>query len=128
MFYILKNIFSNYGLYLGAPSFVGRSKKKVFEYIKDRVRKKLNGWNTKKLSRVGKEILLKMVAQAVLTFVMSILLLPLGVCHDIEKVLNSFWWGSKKNGGLGISRLIWDRLCIPKMGGGLVSGNCMILI
>ena len=28
---------SDHGLYLGTPSFVGRSKKKVFEYIKDRV-------------------------------------------------------------------------------------------
>ena len=110
---------SDHGLYLGTPSFVGRNKKKVFEYIKDRVWKKLNGWNTKKLSRAGKEILLKTVAQAVLTFVMSVLLLPLGVCHDIEKVLNSFWWGSKKTGGRGISWLRWDRLCIPKMGGGL---------
>ena len=34
---------SDHGLYLGTPSFVGRSKKKVFEYIKDRVWKKLNG-------------------------------------------------------------------------------------
>ena len=60
---------SDHGLYLGTPSFVGRSKKKVFEYIKDRVWKKLNGWNTKKLSRAGKEILLKTVAQAIPTFV-----------------------------------------------------------
>ena len=50
---------------------------------------------------------------------MSVLLLPLGVCYDIEKVLNSFWWGSKKNGGQGISWLRWDRLCIPNIGGGL---------
>ena len=41
------------------------------------------------------------------------------MCHDIEKVLNSFWWGSKKNGGQGISWLRWDHLCIPKIGGGL---------
>ena len=59
---------------------------------------------------------------------MSVILLPLGVCHDIENVLNSFWWGSKKNGGRGIGSLRWDRLCIPKMGGGLGFGNCMILI
>ena len=79
----------------------------------------MNGWNTKKLSRAGKEILLKTVAQVVPTFVMYVLLSPLGVCHDIEKVLNSFWWGSKKNGGRGISWLRWDCLCIPKMGSGL---------
>ena len=53
---------SDHGLYLGTPSFIGRSNKKVFEHIKDRVWKKLNGWNTKKLSRAGKEILLKTVA------------------------------------------------------------------
>ena len=50
---------------------------------------------------------------------MSVLLLSLGLCHDIEEVLNSLWWGSKKNGGRGISWLMWDRLYIPKMGGRL---------
>ena len=52
---------SDHGLYLGTLSFVGRNKKKLFEYIKDKVWKKLNGWNTKKLSRASKEIILKKV-------------------------------------------------------------------
>ena len=45
---------------------------------------------------------------------MSVLLLPRGVCHDIELMLNSFWWGGKPNGGRGIHWARWDKLCAPK--------------
>ena len=48
---------------------------------------------------------------------MFVLLLPQGVCHDIEVMLNSFWWGGKSNGGRGINWATWDRLCVPKSGG-----------
>ena len=82
---------------------LGRSKRKAFDYLKDCVWKRINNWNTKKLSKAGKEILIKIVAQALPNYVMSVLLLPRGMCHDIEVMLNSFWWGGKSNGGRGIN-------------------------
>ena len=48
--------------YLGLPSLVGRQKKASFNYIKERVWRKLQGWETKLLSQVGREILIKAVA------------------------------------------------------------------
>ena len=56
------NSTTNYGAYLGLPSFVGRRKKDVFNFIRDKVWKRLQGWNKRMLSRAGKEILLKTVA------------------------------------------------------------------
>lgn len=52
----------NTGHYLGLPSLVGRSKRDIFSYIKDRLWKKLQGWKNQKLSKVGKEILIKTAA------------------------------------------------------------------
>ena len=39
-----------YEKYLGLPSLVGRNKKASFNYIKERVWKKLQGWKEKLLS------------------------------------------------------------------------------
>ena len=57
--------------YLGLPSLIGRSKKQVFNEIKERVGKKLSGWKEKLLSIGGREILIKAVAQALPTYTMG---------------------------------------------------------
>ncbi|GAU47653.1 hypothetical protein TSUD_27780 [Trifolium subterraneum] len=46
--------------YLGLPSMVGRSKKAIFGFIKDRVWRKINSWSSKCLSKVGREVLIKL--------------------------------------------------------------------
>ena len=50
-----------YEKYLGLPAVVGRNKKAILNYIKDRVWGKLQGWKEKLLSQAGKEVLLKAV-------------------------------------------------------------------
>ncbi|KAH9704682.1 reverse transcriptase domain-containing protein [Citrus sinensis] len=110
---------ADYGTYLGLPSSIGRSKSAVFRYIKNRVWKRLQGWSQKLLSRAGKEILLKTVVQAMPNYAMSMYLLPLELCRDIEKMMNSFWWGSKGTSTKGIIWMRWERLCKPKTHGGL---------
>ena len=57
--------------YLGLPTLIGRAKYKTFSYLKDRVWKKLQGWKGILLSRTGKEILIKVVAQSIPTYTMS---------------------------------------------------------
>ena len=107
------------GTYLGIPSLVGRGRKKTLEFVKDKVLHRLHSWNTKKLSRTGKEVLLKTIAQVLPNCTMSVFLIPSGVCQELEKMLNSFWWGSKLTGRRGINWRRWERLCKPKIVGGL---------
>jgi hypothetical protein len=71
------------GNYLGLPSMVGRKKKSVFAYIKDRVWKRINSWKGKALSRAGKEVMIKSVLQAIPSYVMSVYLLPDSTIKDI---------------------------------------------
>ena len=62
-----------YEQYLGFPSLVGHAKKKSFRIIKERIWKKLKRWKEKLLSKVGCEILIKTVIQAIPTYTMSFL-------------------------------------------------------
>lgn len=45
--------------YLGLPSLIGRSKKSVFNFVKERGWQRTQGWINKMLSRGGKAVLLK---------------------------------------------------------------------
>ena len=47
-----------YEKYLGLPSLVGKNKKVSFNYIKERVWKKIQGWKEKLLSQASREILI----------------------------------------------------------------------
>lgn len=78
------------GKYLGLPSFVGHSKKSVFCVVKDKVSKRLQGWRSKSLSRAGKSMLIKNVAQSIPSYCMSSFLLLKSFCQDRERMLNKY--------------------------------------
>lgn len=44
------------GKYLGLPSLVGKARKKVFQFLKDRMWSKIQGWSAKCLSKAGKAV------------------------------------------------------------------------
>jgi hypothetical protein len=90
------------GKYLGLPSMVGRSKKATFNFIKDRVWRKINSWSSKSLSKAGREVLIKSVLQAIPSYVMSIFLIPSTIIDAIEKMMNTFWWGHSGANNKGI--------------------------
>ena len=99
--------------YLGLPTLVGRSKYHSFSYLKDRLCKKLQGWKGMLLSRAGKEIFIKAVAQSIPTYTMGVLQLPVKLCDDLDALCAKFWWGQ-----VGNERKIhwrrWDRLALIK--------------
>ena len=89
-------------LYLGLPSTMGRNKSALLGYLKDKVQKRLMSWEGKLLSRAGKEILVKTVAQSLPTYAMNVFLLPLEITRDIERHMNKFWWQSSPGTQKGI--------------------------
>ncbi|KAK9195743.1 hypothetical protein WN943_003868 [Citrus x changshan-huyou] len=113
------NSTANHGAYLGLPSAIGRKKKEVFKYIRDKLWQRLQGWSTRMLLRAGKEILLKTVALALPNYAMSIYLLPKELCRELEGLMNSFWWRNNHSSGKGINWVKWEYLCNPKGCGGL---------
>lgn len=67
--------------------------KEIISIIKERIWKKLKGWKEKLLSQVGREILVKVVVQAIPTYTMSCFKLPKWLIEEIEVLIRKFWWG-----------------------------------
>lgn len=79
-----------YENYLGLPSLVGRRKQNTFNDIKEKLGKKLARWKEKLLSKVGKEILIKAVAQAIPTYTMSCFKIPNSLCEKLTGMIKNF--------------------------------------
>lgn len=73
------------GKYLGLPSIVGRNKKAVFNFIKDRVWKRINSWEGRTLSKASREVLVNSVLQSIPACRMSMFLIPPSLADEIEK-------------------------------------------
>lgn len=83
-----------------------------------RVHAKLEGWKENLISKGGKEILLKIVVQAIPQYAMSIFRLPMSLCKSIEKKIARFWWQNDRSKS-GIHWQNWEVLKQRKDVGGL---------
>lgn len=100
--------------YLGMPSLVERQNKVVFSYLKDRLWQKFHKWKHKPISKAGKEVLIKAVAQSIPTFIMSVFLLLVSLIEELERMMNSFYCGSKKTGRGSLNWVSLEMLCSGK--------------
>ena len=70
------------------------------------------------LSKAGKEILIKAVAQSIPTYTMSVFQLPSKLCDELDSMCAKFWWGQ-----VGNERKIhwkrWEKLTLSKREGGM---------
>ena len=80
--------------------------------------RKILGWKGKLLSCVGREILIKAVAQATPTYTMSCFKLPDSLCKELNSMMGNFWWGQKDKERK-MAWVTWEKLCTPKEEGGM---------
>ena len=97
---------------------MGRGKRAMFFEIKERVAKRLQGWKEKFLSKAGREVLIKAIAQVIPTYSMNCFLLPKSWCSDVDGLIAKYWWGQTKNERK-IHWVKWDKLRRRKFEGGL---------
>ncbi|XP_074351404.1 putative mitochondrial protein AtMg00310 [Apium graveolens] len=71
------------------------------------------------MSRSGKELLVKSVAQTLPAYAMNVFLLPNKINNDIEKALTKFWWNSNPNQKSKINWMSWTRMEKHKSAGGM---------
>lgn len=72
----------------------------------------------KLLSKAGKDILIKAVAQAIPTFAMSCFDLTRTLCDEISKMICRYFWAQQEQ-EYKIHWLSWELLCSRKEKGGL---------
>lgn len=78
----------------------------------------LQGWEGKLLSQSGKEVLIKSVIQAIPTYAMGCIKLPIGLCNEIEVLIRRFWWGQRGD-RYKIHWLKWKDMTKSKLDGGM---------
>jgi hypothetical protein len=104
--------------YLGLPVSVGKSRKKAFDYIKKKIWSRIQGWQEKLLSKAGKEILIKAVAQSIPTYAMSCFDPTKELCDELNAIIGKYWW-SQQDKLNKIHWLSWGKLTRSKKKGGL---------
>lgn len=101
--------------YLGLPAEMGKSKREVFGWLRDKMWSKMQGFGEKHLSKAGKEIMIKSVLQSIPTYVMGCFKLPEYLLHELEVIISKFWWGAGNRDR--IHWVNWDFLCESKRDG-----------
>jgi len=99
--------------YLGLPVFIGKSRRKAFEFLKDRIWKRMQGWKEKMLSNAGKEILIKAIAQAIPTYAMGCFEITKDLCDQISAMICRYWWSSQEKEKK-LHWIRWEKLMRPK--------------
>ncbi|CAN0887145.1 Uncharacterized mitochondrial protein AtMg00310 [Linum grandiflorum] len=71
------------------------------------------------LSKVSKEVLIKAVLHVISTYCMICFLRPATLTMELDRLFNSFWWGTKTTRGKGVVWVRWECLCKKKDHGGI---------
>jgi len=69
--------------------------------------------------KVGREVMIKFVLQAIPPYVMSIFRLPNSLLDEMEKMMNAFWWGHGGTSNKGLHWLSWEKLSVQNNYGGM---------
>ena len=70
------------------------------------------------LSKAGKEVLIKAVAQSIPTYTMNVFQLPMKLCDELNAMCAKFWWGQVGNARK-IHWKSWEKLTLSKKDGGM---------
>ena len=82
------------GKYLGVPLLHSRVNKATYEYLVERIRLKLTGWNASTLSLAGRITLANSVLRTIPLYAMLSSKLPSSICSQIDKLTRYFIWNS----------------------------------
>lgn len=104
------------GTYLDILSSLRGEKSKKFHFLNERLNNTINGWTSNFLSNGGKEVLIKYVASALTTYVVSCFRLPKTLTFKLT--VAKFWWSSNES-QQGLHWQSWQKLCQGKVEVGL---------
>ena len=83
--------------YLRLPVMVEKGKKYAFRGLKSIIETKLKRWSKRILSIGGNEVFLKIVIQAMPTYMMSCFLLSKSFPNEVNSLISNYWWQHGKD-------------------------------
>lgn len=105
--------------YLGMPLTIKKLTKQLYIPLIEKFEGRLQGWQSKLLSRGGRLLLAQTVLSSIPVYYMICFLLPKWVISKIDRARRRFLWGHSANSNRPISLCNWNLVCIPKSWGGM---------
>ncbi|KAM6580133.1 hypothetical protein CsatA_003907 [Cannabis sativa] len=106
--------------YLGNPFFYSARSREDFNFLKEKIIARLEGWKAKQLSIAGRQTLITSVLQSIPCYAMSTLKIPVSICNEMDRIVARFWWkGNLQPEGRYHALKSWADCCQPKRNGGL---------
>ena len=106
------------GTYLGTPIFTTRRTAQSYQYLVDKIRLRIEGWQTKYLSMVGRATFIKASVASIPLYAIQTTLLPQKISQQIDKMSCHFLQGDTEHHH-GCHTVSWDTVTLPKEAGGL---------
>ena len=108
----------NLGKYLGFPIKHRDAPNQDFNFVLERVKKKLAGWKANLLSMAGRSVLIQAATSTIPAYVMQCNQLPGKILEGIDQVNRNFLWNSSSN-KKSMHWVGWKKVTTPKDVGGL---------
>lgn len=85
-------------LYLVCPITHARKRKAYYNDLIKKVKDRLQNWKGKLLCFGGKAVLINSVLQSIPLYMLSAVVPPKFIIHELHKIFNRFLWSTKKEG------------------------------
>jgi len=110
------------GKYLGCPIFQQRINSGLFQPLINKVVRKLDGWKANSLSKASQTVLIQSHLEALPAHTIRCFQLPKTVMNKLDSINREFFW-KRFNTNKGMKMIAWDKVCTPKVRGGLGYGK-----
>ncbi|GLU16149.1 hypothetical protein SLE2022_325970 [Rubroshorea leprosula] len=91
---VIMDVLNQFSSSSGIPIIHGLHSSKHYEYILEKMQKKLASWKGANMSLAGRKVLVQSVTASILTYTMQSILLPNATCDAIDHLNRDFLWGS----------------------------------
>ena len=105
--------------YLGLPLTLGRLRMVHLQYIQDRAKGRVAGWQGRLLNVAGHRELVRSVLSSLPVYLLTVVKAPKNFLKELDKLRRRFLWAGDKELTGGKYKVAWTKVCTPTVNGGL---------
>ena len=105
--------------YLGLPLTLGRLRMVHLQYIQDRAKGRVAGWQGRLLNVAGHRELVRSVLSSLPVYLLTVVKAPKNFLKELDKLRRRFLWAGDKELTGGKCKVAWIKVCTLTVNGGL---------
>ena len=105
--------------YLGLPLNLGRIRMVHLQYIQDRAKGKIAGWQGKLITVAGRKELIRSVVTSLPVYLITAIKPPKKFIKELDKLRHRFLWAGDRQLTGGKCKVARTKVCTPTVNGGL---------